>query len=107
MSVEKPKPNTQTSVSVNEEASAELRMLRREQERFLRIVDNTLGGIGDDLDSLRHRVRNALDVLRGFPEYLRKEDLPEDCPGWGRYGAASSCASCRWNLECLIATDQR
>jgi hypothetical protein len=103
MSVKRQKRNAQTPVAVNEEASAALQQLRTEQEQFLRRMDNTF-----DLDGLRHRVGNALAVLRGFPEYVREEDLPEDCPGWGRYTInISPCGLCQWNLACMTAEEER
>jgi hypothetical protein len=107
------KPNTQKSVAVNEEASAELPKLRREQEQFLRGMENLMRRIDADTYRLRHRVQNVLALLRGFSDYVRANDIPEGCPGWGRYtmppsrrrstSPPSPCALCRWNAECLTA----
>lgn len=108
MSVKKLRRNVQTPVAVNEAASAALPNLAGEKEQFLRRMESTLRMMRDDLDTLRDHVGHALAVLRGFPAYVREQDLPKDCPGWGLYDIFSNvCALCDYNLDCMTAGDER
>ena len=108
MSAKKPKRNTQKSVVVNDEASAALQKLCTQQERSLQHMESTLRGIGDALDVLRARVRQARALVWGLPEDIRAEDLPQGCPGWGNYATdLMTCGLCRFNLECMTVQDER
>src|SRR5262245_2177974 len=108
MSVKKPKHNIQTPVAVNEEASAALLKRCTAQEQALQHMARILRGIGDELDALRARVRQALCLGRTLPDYLRVEALPDGCPGWGNYSPdLMTCGLCRFNLECMRVPDER
>jgi hypothetical protein len=108
MAVKKPKRNTQKSVAVNAAAFAALQERCTAQEQSLQHMERTLRGIGDELDALRARVRQALSLGCELPEYLRVEDLPDGCPGWGNYSTdLMTCGLCPWNLDCMTAEDER
>jgi hypothetical protein len=108
MSSKKHKRHTQTPAAVNEAASAALQQRCTAQEQSLQHMASTLRGIGDALDALRARVRQALSLGRELPEYLRVEDLPDRCPGWGNYATdLMTCGLCPWNLDCMTAADAK
>jgi len=108
MSVKKQRRNAQTPVAVNEEASTALQERCTEQAQSLQHMERALRRIGDELDALRARVRQALSLGRKLPDDLRMEDLPDGCPGWGNYSTdLMTCGLCRWNLACMTAEDER
>ena len=81
MSSKKPKRHTQTPAAGNEAAFTALQERCTAQAQALQHMERTLRGIGDALDALRARVRQALSLGRQLPEYLRVEDLPDGCLG--------------------------
>ena len=108
MSIKKQKRKTQTPVAVNEAALAALQKRCTAQEQALQHMARILRGIGDELDALRARVQQALSLGRQLPEYLRVEDLPDGCPGWGNYSTElMTCGLCPWNLDCMSVPDER
>jgi len=108
VSAKKPKRNTQTPAAVHESAFVALQERCTEQEQSLQHMARILRGIGDALDALKARVRQALSLSRKLPEYLRVEDLPDGCPGWGNYSTdLMTCGLCPWNLDCMTAEDER
>ena len=108
MAVQKPNRNTPRSVAVNAAAFAALQERCTAQEQSLQHMERTLRGMGDELDALRARVRQALSLGCELPEYLRVEDLPDGCPGWGNYSTdLMTCGLCWFNLDCMTAEDAR
>jgi len=108
MSIKKQTRHPQTPVAVNEAAFVALQEQCTAQAQSLQHMERILRGIGDALDALRARVRQALSLGRELPEYLRVEDLPDGCPGWGNYTLdLMPCGLCRWNLRCMSAADAR
>jgi len=108
VSAKNQKLNTEPLNAMNEEASAPLQERRTAPQLSLLHMARILRAIGDELDALKARVRQALSLGRKLPDDLRMEDLPDGCPGWGNYSTdLMTCGLCRWNLACMTAADER
>jgi hypothetical protein len=109
MAIKKQRRNGQTPVVVNEEeASAVLQQRGPAPQLSLQQMEKTLRGIGDELDALKARVRQALAPAWELPEGIRAEYLPDGCPGWGNYSTdLMTCGLCTWNFDCMSVPDER
>ena len=56
------------------------------------------------VDALRDRVGHALAAMRGLPESIHVDDIPDGCPGWSMCELGiPPCEHCRYQLDCFEA----
>jgi hypothetical protein len=56
------------------------------------------------VDALRDRVGHALAAVRGFPESIHVDEIPEGCLGWGMSEPEMPpCQYCPYESDCFEA----
>jgi hypothetical protein len=64
----------------------------------------TLRTLAQEVDALRDRVGHALAAVRGFPESIHVDDIPDGCPGWTMSEPAMPpCQQCPHKWDCFEA----
>ena len=64
----------------------------------------TIRILARDVDALRDRGGHALAVMRGLPESIHVDDIPDGCPGWTMCELGMPpCQHCRYQVDCFEA----
>ena len=64
----------------------------------------TLRTLARNVNALQDRLGHALAAVRGFPESLHVDEIPDGCPGWGMSEPAKPpCQQCPHESDCFEA----
>jgi NAD-dependent SIR2 family protein deacetylase len=64
----------------------------------------TLRTLTRNVDALRDRAGHALAAVRGFPESMHVDDIPDGCLGWGMCETdMTPCQQCPHKWDCFEA----
>ena len=45
-----------------------------------------------------------MSLFQVYPEYIHPDNLPEGCPGWGKYQMGYDiCINCTYNIDCMTS----
>ena len=64
----------------------------------------TLCTLARNVNALQDRVGHALAAVRGFPESIHVDEIPDGCPGWGMSEPTMPpCQQCPHESDCFEA----
>jgi hypothetical protein len=73
-------------------------------EQAFQAMYTTICTLARNVDALRDRAGHALAAVRGFPESIHVEEIPDGCPGWGMSEPEiPPCQQCPHKWDCFEA----